>query len=307
MSSELGKEIALTTEGAETELDKTVIEKLNDPLVHLIRNCIDHGIELPEDRRKLDKPRSGVINLAAYHEGANVVIKISDDGAGLDIDAIRAKAVSRGLINSETVLAEQEIYSLIFNPGFSTAENVTKVSGRGVGMDVVKRAIETLGGQIEIESEHGKGSTIILQLPLTLAIIEGLLVSVANSFFVFPLSAVEVCEELTREESEKSKDSRIKNFRGEVLPYIRLREIFGIDGVPPEIEQIAVIKIQNKRVGIVVDVVIGDHQTVIKPLSSVYQSVDTVSGATILGDGTVALILDVFKLAKNAEAVTKTT
>ncbi len=301
LSSELGKEITLTTQGAETELDKTVIDRLGDPLVHLIRNCIDHGIEMPEVRKKAGKPQAGTVLLAAAHEGANVTIRISDDGAGMDRDAIRAKAVSKGLIVPEGALTDQEIYALIFQPGFSTAVEVTKVSGRGVGMDVVKRALDALGGQIEISSERGKGTTIVLKLPLTLAIIEGLLVSIGSQTYVLPLSTVEECVELKRNEIDGDGGRRIANVRGEILPYVRLRDVFGAEGEAPEIETIVVVSLQDRRIGFVVDWVIGDHQTVIKPLGSVYRDVEQISGATILGDGSVALILDVLKLALLAE------
>ena len=301
LSRDLGKEIEMTTDGAETELDKTVIEKLNDPMVHLIRNCIDHGIELPEIREASGKPNQGIVHLSATHSGANVLIKIKDDGAGLDCDAIRAKAVEKGLIKNDAELPEKDIFALILAPGFSTAKKITNVSGRGVGMDVVKRAIDALRGSIEINSKKGVGTTITLKLPLTLAIIEGLLVNIEKECFVFPLSAVEECVELTHKDVENSHGRHLANVRGQVVPYIRLRDNFRIKGNSPPIEQIVIIGLDGRRVGFVVDNVIGEHQTVIKSLGRFYRDVEGISGATILGDGTVALILDIAKLVESEE------
>jgi two-component system chemotaxis sensor kinase CheA len=301
LSKELSKEIELTTEGAETELDKTVIEKLNDPMVHLIRNCIDHGIESPDVREASGKPRQGTVHLSASHSGAYVLIEIMDDGAGLDPEAIRAKAIEKGMITPEAELTEKEIYSLILAPGFSTTKTVTNVSGRGVGMDVVKRAIDNLRGSIGITSQKGTGTTITLRLPLTLAIIEGLLVQIGKEYFVLPLSVVEECVELTREDIANAHGRHIANVRGQIVPYISLREQFAINGEKPEIEQIVIVGVEGHRVGFVVDEVIGEHQTVIKRLGRVYKDIEGISGATILGDGTVALILDIQKLVQTAE------
>lgn len=302
LSKELGKEVELITYGDETELDKTVIEKLNDPLVHLIRNCIDHGIELPEVREKAGKLRKGTVHLAAAHSGDHVIIQIMDDGAGLDKDIIRAMAVRNGLISHDEKLTDQEIFPLIFTPGFTTAAKVTNVSGRGVGLDVVKKAIDSLRGSIHIESYNGRDTTITLLLPLTLAIIEGLLVKIGEEYFVLTLSAVEECVELLRNEVSKTHGRHILNVRGRVVPYIRLREQFSISGIPPAIEQVVIVKHEGHQVGFVVDHVIGEHQTVIKTLGRVYKDVEGVSGATILGDGTVALILDIPKLVMDAAA-----
>ncbi|MBI5664669.1 MAG: chemotaxis protein CheA [Nitrospirae bacterium] len=301
LSKELGKRIELTTEGAETELDKTVIEKLNDPMVHLIRNCIDHGIETPDVRSDIGKPAQGMVRLSAKHSGAYVLIEIMDDGAGLDADAIRAKAVEKGMISLDAELTEKEIYSLVLAPGFSTAKTVTNVSGRGVGMDVVKRAIDNLRGSIGITSQKGIGTTITLKLPLTLAIIEGLLVQIGIEYFVLPLSAVEECVELTRQDIANAHGRHLANVRGQIVPYIRLRGQFVMDGRPPDIEQIVIVGIEGRRVGFVVDNVVGEHQTVIKTLGRVYKDIEGISGATILGDGTVALILDIQKLVQTAE------
>ncbi|HMN02849.1 MAG TPA: chemotaxis protein CheA [Geobacter anodireducens] len=301
LSVELGKDIELTTAGAETELDKTVIEKLNDPLVHLIRNSIDHGIEMPEDREAAGKPRQGTVHLAAVHSGDSVLITITDDGAGLDKEAIRAKGLERGLVTTGAELSDKEIYNLIFAPGFSTARKVTSVSGRGVGMDVVKKAIDALRGTIDITSERGKGSTITIKLPLTLAIIESLLVKIGTDCFVMPLSIVEECIELTREDVANAHGRNLANVRDQIIPYILLRERFRIPGELPEIEQIVITSIQGSRIGFVVDDVIGEHQTVIKSLGKMYKDVKGLSGATILGDGSVALILDVPHLVREVE------
>lgn len=301
LSNELGKMVVMKTDGAETELDKTVIEQLNDPLVHLIRNCIDHGIEKPKHRAALGKPAQGTVHLSATHSGANVLIRIQDDGAGLDSEAIRTKAIEKGIISEDAELPEKDIFALIFAAGFSTAENVSKVSGRGVGMDVVKKTIDALGGSVEIESQKDVGTTITLKLPLTLAIIEGLLVKISDAYFVFPLSTVEECIELTQQDVAKARGRNIINVRDEIVPYIRLREYFEINGELPAFEQIVITESDKHKVGFTVDQIIGEHQTVIKNLSKIYRNIEGLSGATILGDGTVALILDVPKLVHNAE------
>lgn len=301
LSGELKKEIALVTEGAETELDKTVIDRLNDPMVHLIRNCIDHGIELPEARVAAGKPGEGTVHLSAAHSGANVLIRIEDDGAGLDVDAIRTKAVEKGLIAADAELSEKEVFGLIFAPGFSTATQITGVSGRGVGMDVVKRSIEALRGSIDVSSRKGAGTAITLKLPLTLAIIDGLLVKVGDGNFVLPLSIVEECVELTRDDVARSHGRQITLVREEIIPYIRLRDRFVINAGAPEVEQIVITGSSAGRVGLVVDKVIGEHQTVIKNMGKMYRKADTISGATILGNGAVALIVDVPKLVEGVE------
>ncbi len=302
LSQELGKDIVMTTQGGDTELDKTVIERLNDPLVHIIRNCVDHAIEKPEDRKKAGKPGQGTVSLSAAHSGAEVLIEIADDGAGLNKEAILAKAVSKGLVQPEAEPSDQEIFKLIFEAGFSTAKQVTNVSGRGVGMDVVRSNIEALRGAIDIESKKGEGTTITLKLPLTLAIIDGLLVDVGKSNFIFPLAAVQECLELSKEKISKSKERNILNLNGEAVPYLRLRELFKTPGDLPEIERVVVAEVNNVPVAFVVDRVINLHQTVIKALGRAYRDVEGVSGATIMGDGTVALILDLPKLVKIGEA-----
>ncbi len=303
LSKELGKEVELTTEGAETELDKTVIEKLNDPLVHIIRNSIDHGIETPEKRERMGKPKVGRVHLSAAHSGGNVLIKISDDGAGLNREAILEKAWASGIVAQGAELSDSEIFSLIFAPGFSTAKTVTNVSGRGVGMDVVKRGVESIRGTIEVTSKEWVGTTITLKLPLTLAIIDGLLVSIGDDNYILPLSAVEECIELTKTDVENSHGRNLVNVRGGIIPYINLRESLKIEGIRPPIEQIVISNLNGTKVGFVVDKVFGQHQTVLKTLGKFYNNVEGVSGATILGDGSIALILDIAKLCEREEIV----
>lgn len=305
LSEDLGKEIDLHTNGAETELDKTVIERLGDPLVHLLRNSIDHGIETPDVRKSKGKPGRGTITLSAEHSGGDVMILIEDDGKGMSKEAIREKAVEKGLIAADEELTSNELFNLIFEPGFSTAKSVTNVSGRGVGMDVVKRAIDSLRGSIDIDSQEGKGTVITIRLPLTLAIIDGLQVRVEDGYYVIPLSLVEECVELTRKDVEDANGQQFVNLRGEIVPYIRIREWFDIEGESPEIEQIVITGMDGNRVGVVVDTVIGEHQTVIKSLGRVYRDVEGISGATIKGDGTLALILDIPKLFRTVLAEIK--
>ena len=302
LAGELGKEVIMTTSGGETEMDKTVIEQLNDPLVHIIRNEIDHGIESPETRVRLGKPRQGTVHLAAEHSGANVLIRISGDGAGLDTDAIRVRAVERGLVSDGAELTEAEIHALICAPGFTTAAAVTDVSGRGVGMDVVRRRIEALHGTVDVDSRRGEGTTITLNLPLTLAIIDGLLVKTGPGYFVLPLPSVEECVEMHRREADRSRDRGLMTYRGRRILYVSLRELFSVGDTPPAIERVVISEIKGEKVGFGLDEVIGQHQTVIKPLGRMYNDVKGVSGATILGDGTVALILDVLQLLEALES-----
>jgi two-component system chemotaxis sensor kinase CheA len=296
---ELNKDVELTIEGADTELDKTVIDRLNDPLVHLIRNSMDHGIETPEARRAAGKRSTATIHLSARHSGANVLIQVSDDGRGLDAEAVRARAIEQGLIDGAARLSEAEVFSLILAPGFSTAREVTEVSGRGVGMDIVRRSVEGLRGSIDIQSKPGAGLTVTLRLPLTLAIIDGLLVRVGQAHFVLPLANSLECVELTRQDIQDSHGQHIANLRGELIPYIRLSEYFQMETPRLDREQIMVVETEHGRYGFVVDQVLGDHQTVIKTLGRLYRNVQVVAGATILGNGTVALILDPHRLVQN--------
>ncbi|OQX26105.1 MAG: chemotaxis protein CheA [Desulfobacteraceae bacterium IS3] len=299
LSAELKKQVRLSIDGEDTELDKTIIEQLHDPIVHIIRNCIDHGIETAEIRRAAEKPEHGQVYLSASYSGAGVKIEISDDGAGLSEEMIRAKAIEKGLIAPNANIAEKDLFSLIFLPGFSTAATVTNVSGRGVGMDVVRRRMEELRGSVDIHSKKGEGTVISLTLPLTLAMIDGLLVKAGDEFYVFPLPMVEECMELTLADINAS---RIANVRGELVPYIFLREILEISGDAPMTCEVIITRADNYRVGFVADQIVGQHQTVIRGLGKYCAKAREFSGATVLADGTVALIADVPRLIEAAKA-----
>ena len=293
LSRDLGKQVELVMEGEETELDKTVIEQLNDPLVHLIRNSIDHGIEMPADRISSGKGPAGQITLSARHAGTEVHITIIDDGRGLNRDRIRARAIERGLVSADEALSDAELFQVVFLPGFSTVSEVTNLSGRGVGMDVVKRTIEALRGKIELSSIPNRGSKVTLRLPLTLAIIDGLLVRIGESRYVLPLAAIEECVELPAEDEGRSRGCSFLNIRGELVPFLRLRELFAAKTPPDRYQKVVVVAAGDLKAGLVVDQVIGNHQTVIKSLSKLHAGIEMFSGATILGDGAVALILDI--------------
>jgi len=301
LSHELGKDIDLVLSGEDTELDKTLIERLADPLIHLIRNAVDHGIEPPAQREIAGKQGRGRIALAARHLGHEVLISIGDDGGGLDRALIRQRAEEQGLLASGTYLGDGELFQLIMQPGFSTAHEVTAVSGRGVGMDVVRRAIDSLRGNIDIASQPGQGTEITLRLPLTLAIIDGLLVRVGQGRYVIPLSAIEECVELSAEDDTRSRGHTFLNIRGSLVPFIRLREVFATGSEPDPFQKVVIVSAGEQRVGLVVDQVIGDHQTVIKSLSKLHADLGAFSGATILGDGTVALILEVAHLVEHGQ------
>jgi two-component system, chemotaxis family, sensor kinase CheA len=303
VSRDTGKQIELRISGSETELDKTLIEKITDPLMHLVRNAIDHGIESPETRVAAGKPAMGVVNLDASHDSGSIVIKISDDGGGLSREKIINKALEKGLIQEDQPLTDQEVYRLIFEAGFSTAATVTDISGRGVGMDVVRRNIESLRGQVEIDSEEGKGSIISIRLPLTLAIIDGFQVRVGNARYIVPLDMVDECMELSASLRGNDENSNYLNLRGEILPYVYLRELFGNkQGLDEERRNnIVVVQFAGKKVGIVVDELMGENQTVIKPLGKVFQNLRGISGATILGSGEVAMIIDIPEMIKRVE------
>ncbi len=309
LSAESGKEVELVTEGAEIELDKTVMEKLTDPLVHLIRNAIDHGIEVPEVREAAGKPGRGVITLSASQSGADVLVRVADDGRGLDEAAIREKAVRKGLIAHDADISKREVSALIFTPAFSTANEVTSVSGRGVGLDVVKRSVDAVRGSVQVDSDIGTGTTVTIRLPLTLAIIEGLQVAIGEDRYILPLSAVEECVELNGNSRAFADRRKMVEVRGEIIPYIRLREWFQMDkdgsGDRPDKEKVVITNNGQQRVGFVVDSIIGEHQTVIKSLGRVYRHIEGISGATILGDGSVALILDVPRLVRTHDVAGK--
>ena len=300
LARDLGKDVELTMEGADTELDKTVIDQLGDPLMHLIRNSIDHGISSPEDRAAHGKRPTASIHLSARHSGASVLVGVSDDGNGIDADAVRNRAIEKGLVAADAQLTEAETFALIFQPGFSTAKKVTDVSGRGVGMDVVRQRVDSLRGTIEVVSKPGVGTTVTLRLPLTLAIIDGLLLGVGDACFVLPLANTLECIELTRADIERANGKHLASVRDELVPYLRLREHFNISTEPPAIEQIMIVETEEGRFGFVVDQVLGNCQTVIKNLGRFYRHVQVVSGATILGNGTVALILDPERLVQEA-------
>ncbi|HQS57987.1 MAG: chemotaxis protein CheA [Gallionellales bacterium 35-53-114] len=302
VSRDLGKDIALHISGAETELDKTVVEKIGDPLMHLVRNAMDHGIENSVLRAQRGKPEKGTLRLNAYHESGSIVIEVSDDGGGLNRERILAKAVEKGIVAPNQNLSEQEIFRLIFEAGFSTADTVSNISGRGVGMDVVRRNIEALRGTIDIESKHTEGTTIRIRLPLTLAIIDGFLVGVGKSSFVIPLDMVLECTEMSEQDREALAERNYVNLRNEVLPFIRLRDLFDISGNAPRRENIVVVQYAGLKAGLVVDGLLGEFQTVIKPLGGIFEHLKGISGSTILGSGEVALILDVPTLVQRAVA-----
>lgn len=295
LSKELNKNVVFTAEGADTELDKKIIESLTDPLLHILRNCIDHGIELADVRNKLNKPEQGKIILKAFYSGASVHIQIHDDGAGIDPEKIRAKAIEKGIIKKDTILNKKEILDLVFLPGFSTAENITGVSGRGVGMDVVKRKLVEIRGEVELDSEINEGTTLTIKLPLTLSIIDGLLVKIAHSHYILPLSAVNKIY-ATEHENVINKYNNLIVLDGEQFPFYYLREEFDLLEGELEIEQVIIVSYEEQRIGLVVDEVVGEYQAVLKSLGKMYKKQEIISGATILGDGTVALVLDTNKI-----------
>ncbi len=299
ISRNLNKKIELEISGGETELDKNLIEKINDPLMHLVRNAADHGIEMPEERTAKGKPEKGTVRLNAFQDSSSIVIEIADDGGGLNKDMIMKKAIERGLAAEGEALSDKEIYRLIFEPGFSTAEKVTKVSGRGVGMDVVKRNIQSLRGTVDVESSMESGTVVSIRLPLTLAIIDGFMVGVGESTYIIPLDMVVECIELSEVDRQASDKRNYVNLRGEVLPYMRLRNLFDEHGETSEYENIVVVQSAGQRIGLVVDELFGEAQAVIKSLGKVYKDIEGISGATILGDGTVALIIDVPSLVQS--------
>jgi two-component system chemotaxis sensor kinase CheA len=298
VSKELGKDIELVISGAETELDKTVVEKIGDPLTHLVRNSMDHGIESAEVRLANGKPAKGTLRLNAYHDSGSIVIEVSDDGGGLKKDRILQKAIEKGLVAPDANLTDKEIFNLIFEAGFSTSDAVSNLSGRGVGMDVVRRNINALRGTIDIESAQGEGTTIRIRLPLTLAIIDGFLVGVGTSSFVIPLDLVVECIELSDEDRRAGEERNYLSLRGQVLPYMRLRDLFDVKGDQVRRENVVVVQYGNARAGLVVDALLGEFQTVIKPMGRIFSHVNGIGGSTILGSGEVALILDVPRLVQ---------
>jgi len=297
LAKELGKEVDFIIEGKDTELDRTVIDEIGDPLVHLLRNALDHGIEYPQVRSRRGKPTTGLVRLTARHEGNNVFIEVTDDGMGLDLEAIRAKAVEKGLVSPQEVAAlnEGQIYDFLFRPGFSTAQNITDVSGRGVGLDVVKSKIESLNGEIFVDSKPGEGTIFKIRLPLTLAIIQALLVKVGGETYALPLSSVDETTMISKSELKMVQSQEVVVLRGKVLPLVRARRLLGT----PESEEsndviyVVVARKGEKQLGIVVDSLLGQQEIVIKSLGKLLAGIPGVAGATILGDGGVSLILDV--------------
>ncbi len=298
LARELGKDIELAVHGADAELDKSMVDKISDPLMHLVRNAIDHGIEAPAQRIAAGKPARGTVTLNAYHESGSIVIEVGDDGGGLDASRILRKAVERGLVAADAAPSTAEIHRLILEPGFSTAETVTSLSGRGVGMDVVRSSIEALRGTLDIASTPGAGTTMRLCLPLTLAIIDGFQVGVGASTFILPLDAVLECIELADAADERDYLNR----RGEVLPFLRLRRLFAAaaPAPAPARQNVVVVRFAGRKAGLVVDRLDGECQTVIKPLGRLFERVSGIAGSTILGSGEVALILDVAQLVQQA-------
>jgi len=303
MSQTLHKKVELVLLGEQTELDKTVMERIGDPLVHLVRNSLDHGLELPEKRLAAGKPETGKITLNAFHQGGNIAIQIIDDGAGLNEERILKKAIENGLVSPDEQLEPSQIHDLIFQPGFSTAETVTDISGRGVGMDVVRRNIQELNGTVEVESHPGKGSTFTIRLPLTLAILDGQLIRVGNQVYIFPLvSIVESIESQDKMIHRVSGASDVLRIRNEYIPIIRLWDVFNIEADHKKVSDglLVIVEGDNIKVAVLVDDLLAQQQVVIKSLQDNYKSVPGVSGATILGDGTVSLILDISGLIKLA-------
>jgi len=297
LSRELDKDVEFVTQGTDTELDKTIIDNLAIPIMHIIRNSMDHGIESNENRKIKGKSSKGIIKLTAFYSGADVFIQVQDDGAGIDPVIIREKAISKGFISANAVLSNKEIYDLIFLPGFSTAQSITGVSGRGVGMDVVKQKITNLRGEIEVDSEVGLGTSITIKLPLTLSIVDALWVKIDNRHFLIPLYVVDSCSEYDHDELEKAANNRV-SYADDLVPFIYLRKEFGITSKSPEIERMVMVKYKERLVGLVVDQVVGEHQAVLKPLGEILKSLEILSGGSILGDGEVALVLDTNKFIK---------
>jgi two-component system, chemotaxis family, sensor kinase CheA len=292
-SKALSKEIEFTITGGDTELDKSMVEVLADPLMHLVRNSLDHGIETPEEREASGKQRLGHLGLNAYHEAGSIVIEVSDDGRGLRRERILSKAIERGLVSADAQLTDAEVWHLIFAPGFSTADKVTDLSGRGVGMDVVKRNIESLRGQISLVSSEGRGTTTQIRLPLTLAMIDGFLTMVGNVYYVLPLAVVSECIDLPREcRDAGERTCGTFDLRGEVLPYLDLARFYGVNTADARRRSMIVVRDGRVRMGLVVDRLLGEHQTVIKPLAGIFRHLKALAGSTILGSGDVALVLD---------------
>ena len=298
-----GKEVQLAISGAETDLDKTIVDEVGEPLMHLLRNCVDHGIESPEERERRGKPRHGTIALNAYHEGNQIIIEVTDDGNGIDLERVRARGIKQGLIGTDDRLTDREIIELIFTPGFSTAEVISDVSGRGVGMDVVKKNISRLKGVFDVNTVPGSGTTFTIKLPLTLAIIQALLVRVVDELYAIPLDSVIESQRVEMADVRTVHGNEVITLRGQVVPLLRVADFFELGGErDPEKVMIVIVGLQGRQVGLVVDSFQGEQEIVIKPLSDVVGRIPGISGATILGNGSISLIIDVHSLVSEAYA-----
>ena len=298
-----GKEVALEISGAETDLDKTIVDEVGEPLMHLLRNCVDHGIETPEERERRGKPRAGTIALNAYHEGNQIIIEVSDDGNGIDLERVRKRGIAQGLVGPDDKLTDRELVELIFTPGFSTAETVSDVSGRGVGMDVVKKNITRLKGLFDVDSTPGAGTKFTIKLPLTLAIIQALLVRVVDELYAIPLDSVIESQRVEMTDVRTVHGNEVITLRGQVVPLLRVADFFELGGErDPEKVMIVIVGLQGRQVGLVVDGFQGEQEIVIKPLSVVVGRIPGISGATILGNGSISLIIDVHSLVSEAYA-----
>jgi two-component system chemotaxis sensor kinase CheA len=297
LSKTLNKKINLVIEGEDTELDKSVIEDLLDPLIHCVRNAIDHGVESPEKRRDSGKPEEGQVLMAARNEGNMIIIEIGDDGNGIDVEAVKKKAIDKGLIHPSKVLSDVEAFNLIFEPGFSTAASITNISGRGVGLDVVRKQVEKLNGTVSIWSERGKGTKYTIRLPLTLAIIQGLLVRVGAEVYAIPITSVVDSHRIKPSEIKVIDNYEVFNVRKDVISLLRLNRLFGIPSDEVSgYHYVVVVGSGDKKMGLIVDSLIGEEDVVIKPLKDRYTASPGIAGATILGDGKVSLIIDVSQL-----------
>ncbi|MBC5816557.1 MAG: chemotaxis protein CheA, partial [Candidatus Eremiobacteraeota bacterium] len=298
-----GKEVQLKISGAETDLDKTIVDEVGEPLMHLLRNCVDHGLEDPDTRVKRGKPRQGTISLNAYHEGNQIIIEVSDDGGGIDLQKVRERGIKQGLMSTDDRPTDREIIELIFTPGFSTAETISDVSGRGVGMDVVKKNISRLKGVFDVDTEPGAGTTFTMKLPLTLAIIQALLVRVRDELYSIPLDSVIESQRVEMKDVRTVHGNEVITLRGQVVPLVRVADFFELDAPrDPDKVMIVIVGLQGRQVGLVVDSFQGEQEIVIKPLSDVIGRIPGISGATILGNGSISLIIDVHSLVSEAYA-----
>lgn len=306
ISKQLNKSVEFVAEGLETELDKNIIDSLESPLTHLIRNSLDHGIETIQEREKAGKSPQGKIGFNTHRSGSDIIIEITDDGRGMDKDKIRSKAIEKGIITPDTELTEKQLYDLIFMPGFSTAQNLSEVSGRGVGMDVVKRSINQLRGEVEIKSQKGKGTSIIIKLPMSLSIIDTLLVQTGKQFFSIPLPSIHKCAQLSQADLEQTDNHQLA-IEGKLIPYINLRQVFGINGQLPDSQKVVIVSNGLQEVGLIVDKVIGEYQAVLKPFDGYLINQQYFTGASLLADGQLTVILDINKLIDNSKQLSEKT